>query len=132
MSNTVSLGSLYEMNKQIMKTQPIATSKEIKEWKDKLRDWFKDKEYAMLLCNEQHDYTVFHRTKGCCKMQNNTLTDERLEKAASEVIECMKERGNLLSVDFLDDGAVEIWMRTSKGDPHVYLLFDYEYGIVKY
>ena len=62
-TSEVTLGNLYDMNKQIMEQIPAITDAEIAEHKDTMTKWFFDKinqKYFMLLCHEQRDYTLFN------------------------------------------------------------------------
>ena len=60
--NEISLGAtLYDMNKQVMQQQKVLSNKEIEEAKKELETWFNWylDGYAMLLCRERYDFTVF-------------------------------------------------------------------------
>lgn len=48
----ITFGNLYELNKQAMLTHPEISEDELKEVKDKIKDWFNWKidGYVMLLC----------------------------------------------------------------------------------
>ena len=75
----------------------------------------------MLLCNELKDYTVFK-------------TDDKREDtytiAADELILCMQNRGNILSIDRTNDKvALEIWMRI-EDKIYVYYAFGYDAAII--
>ena len=62
-TSEVSLGNLYDMNKQLMDKEPILSEDAISEAKEKMAGQFFNKieqKYYMLLCNEQRDYTLFN------------------------------------------------------------------------
>ena len=62
----VELGNLYDVNKTIVE-QSIEdlSEQELQNKKDLIVDFVNqsNNEYFMLLCNENKDYTVFHRNK---------------------------------------------------------------------
>lgn len=113
----ISLGTLYEFNKQAMANEKILTEYELD---NKLREASKtiaEKEYWMLLNNERKDYSVFK-----IKNPNNIV---------SELYETLTNRGNVISVDKLEDGNFEIWIRDfNTSECFVYYLFDYTFGII--
>ena len=120
-NSNVQLGSLYDMNKQIMTQQPIATDKERAEYATKIIKWFENKTYSMLLCHDRYDYTVFE--------EKTKIHSDKV--AVSALFECIDNRGKLQSMDFLEDGAVEIWIKID-GESYCYYLFDYAEAIITY
>ena len=115
----VSLGSLYDMNKQIMLKQPPLGKLEIDNIKLDLEQWFNWQldGYAMLLCRERYDFTVFH----LYELQNPNPP----KVAANELIEVLKNRGKILSIekDTNDDKVWEIWLKIDK-EAYAYYLFN--------
>ena len=103
----LNLGTLYEANKQIMKTQKPILPMEEASIQEKVAEWFNWKidSYAMLLCREQYDFTVFHLYE---KENPNPPA-----VAAKELMECLHNRGEILSMEALEDGAWEIWLMAS-------------------
>ena len=65
----------------------------LNEYLPKFEEWFNwiIDTYAMLLCHERRDYTIFHLYEN----QNPNPT----AIAAKECIECLKERGEILSIE---------------------------------
>ena len=61
-THNVSLGTLYDFNKQMMLKQGKLSKSKLKAIEPKLEDWFNWQidGYAMLLCRERYDFTVFH------------------------------------------------------------------------
>lgn len=115
----VSLGNLYDMNKQVMLKQPPLERLEIDNIKLDLEQWFNWQldGYAMLLCRERYDFTVFH----LYELQNPNPP----RVAANELIEVLKNRGKILSIekDINDDKVWEIWLKIDK-EAYAYYLFN--------
>ena len=115
----VSLGNLYDMNKQVMLKQPPLGRLEIDNIKLDLEQWFNWQldGYAMLLCRERYDFTVFH----LYELQNPNPP----RVAANELIEVLKNRGKILSIekDINDNKVWEIWLKIDK-EAYAYYLFN--------
>ena len=122
---TVNMGNLYDMNKQIMKQigKPL-NDLELGGIQSKLEDWFNWEldGYAMLLCHERRDYTIFHLYE---KANKNPPA-----VAAKECIVCLKNRGDILSMDLNKDKAWEIWIKIGE-EPYCYYLFPYDQGVIE-
>ena len=120
----VSLGSLYEVNQNLM-LHELEMSLEIINGKvTELKRWFEeriDEQYFMLLCKERSDYTLF----------NFSHKTDVAELAAKDVIECMMNRGILLAVSLQPDGVWEIWIK-SEDVASAYYLFPYKQGVIEY
>ena len=118
--------SLYELNKQILEktnSKPL-TSLELGAIQEKIDDWFNMEidTYAMLLCNERKDFTVFHLYEN----QNPNPT----AIAASELIGCLTDRGEVLSIDETKDKAWEIWLKIGE-KYYCYYLFKYDDAVIE-
>lgn len=122
----IDLGStVYEANKQLIKqTEKPLTHLELPVKIELMRDFFekKVKQYAMLLCHEQRDYTVFN------------LNPESLVApltAANDVIDCCSNRGKILSIENTEDNfAIEIWLSIDE-EPYCYYLFPYDEAVIE-
>jgi len=119
----VKLGTLYDFNKQAMLNEkPLKKSRIEKYIKPQLEDWFNWTldGYAMLLCRERYDFTVFHLYE---KQNPNPPAI-----AASELIEVLQNRGIILSMEktgsVVDKNgqAWEIWIKIDD-EAFVYYLF---------
>jgi hypothetical protein len=115
----VTLGNLYELNKQAMVTHPIMKNSKIEKIKPDLEEWFNWKidGYVMLLCRERYDFTVFHLY---AKENPNPP-----KIATAELIELLKERGKILSIEKDSNtinNAWEIWLKIGE-EAFVYYLF---------
>lgn len=118
-----SAGNLYDINKQLMTDSLPLSEKELESVKRMIeKNQLKSNKdiYYMLLCHEQRDYTIFHLTSTDSK-KNCTL----------ELIECLKNRGNILSIEkTIDDQALEIWIRTVEGI-FCYQMFEYTAAVIQ-
>ena len=118
----VSLGTLYDINKNLMKKEkklsyPVLTNK----LKQVTKFFKNNKMYFMLLCNEAKDYTIF-------KINNHASA----EKATEELKECLLNRGEILGISKVDEiqEAFEIWIKTNN-DAYCYYLFPYDEAIIE-
>ena len=119
----VGLGTVYDLNRAAMADwKPLSPAKE-KKAVDNLWNYFNThhNKYFMMLCNELKDYTVFH------------YTTENKKGFSDTIIECLKNRGNLISIDKASDGiAMELYIRYYDDETiHCYFLFPYDEAIVE-
>ena len=129
-TSNVTLGNLYDMNKQIMEKEPSLSTEALKEAEEGLRSWFFERieqKYFMLLCNEQRDYTLFNLDG----LRVGSTDKEKCIVAAYDVIDCMRNRGAILSIVLQEDGAYEIWSRNEDGC-FAYYLFPYGAAVLEY
>ena len=130
-TSEVSLGNLYDMNKQLMEQEPAISEAALQLAKEHLRNWvtanFKQK-YLMLLCHELRDYTVFNldRTNTWYAPPPSTVFE-----AVNDIVECMTNRGTLLAIEDQKDGAWELWIRNPEGC-FAYYLFPYGDAVLEY
>ena len=117
--DTISLGSVYDMNKQIISQMPAMTDEQIQAGTATITEFISSigGKYYMLLCNELKYYTVFVKDNGQYVMPE-------------EVIACANQCGTLKSVSLDENGAVEIWIQDSEGEPHVMYFFNYDAGVI--
>lgn len=123
----VSLGTLYDFNKQIILKQGKLSKSKIEAIKPELEEWFNWQidGYAMLLCRERYDFTVFHLYE---KMNRNPP-----EVAAQELIEVLKNRGKILSIEKDSNtinNAWEIWLNID-GEAFAYYLFNCDDWVIQ-
>ena len=122
-TNNISLGTLYDFNKQLMEKQKPLTIEEIEEIKPKLEEWFNWQidGYAMLLCREKYDFTVFHL------YEKQNLNPPQV--ATNELIEALNNRGKILSIEKdnintnSNEDVWEIWIKINK-QVFAYYLFN--------
>ena len=116
---TLSLGSVYDMNKQIISQMPDLKNEKIDEAIETVKKYAEenDGKFFMLLCNELKYYTVFVKDNGEYEMPG-------------EVIICAAELGKLKSVSIDENGAVELWVQPEGDEPHVMYFFNYDKGVI--
>ena len=123
----VSLGTLYDFNKQIILKQGKLSKYKIEAAMPELEEWFNGQidGYAMLLCRERYDFTVFHLYE---KMNPNPP-----KIAARELIEVLKNRGKILSIEKDSNtinNAWEIWLNID-GEAFAYYLFNCDDWVIQ-
>lgn len=125
-SPSVNFGnSLYDMNKQLMEqTGKELTHLELVSKQEKLEDWFNWEVdcYAMLLCHDRRDFTIFHM------YENQNPNPPAV--AAKECLECLINRGNIYSLDLNEDKAWEIWLKI-EDKFYCYYLFCYDRAVIE-
>lgn len=104
----------YEVNKQLMANEkvldPILLSRKARE----VAISMEEDEYWMLLCRERNDYTIFH-----LKPTHST------EYTRKELLETLKNRGEVVDFDKQKDGHYEVWLRDyDTGENVMYKLFE--------
>ena len=123
----VSLGTLYDFNKQAVLSQGKLSKSKIRAIEPDLEEWFNQQldEYAMLLCRERYDFTVFHlyekENPNPCKI------------AVTELINLLKNRGNILSIEKdtnIINNAWEIWLEIN-GEAYAYYLFNCDDWVIQ-
>lgn len=118
-THDVSLGTLYDLNKQAVLKEKKMTIAEITKIKPNLEEWFNwhIDGYAILLCRERYDFTVFH----LYEKQNPNPP----KIAVEELIDLLKSRGKIISIEKDSNtinNAWEIWLEIDK-EAFAYYLF---------
>lgn len=123
---TITLGNLYELNKQALAKNNSLTEEEINTIKPKIEEWFNWQidGYAILLCRERYDFTIFHLYE---KANPNPPA-----VAVSELIETLKNRGQVLSIekDTTNNKAWEIWIKI-ENEIFAYYLFNCDDWVIE-
>lgn len=117
--------SIYEANKQLIKqTAKPLSHLELVPIQSKLEDWFNWQIdcYAMLLCHDRRDYTIFHL------YENQNPNPPAV--AAKELLLCLENRGEILSIEENEDKAWEIWLNINN-NPYCYYLFNYDEAVIE-
>ena len=126
-THNVSLGTLYDFNKQILSKQKKLNQFEIDQIKPEIEEWFNWQidGYAMLLCRERYDFTIFHLYE---KQNSNPC-----KIAVTELIDLLNNRGNILSIEKDSNtinNAWEIWLEIDK-EIFVYYLFNCDDWVIQ-
>ena len=116
--------NLYDLNKNIISQLDPLTNGEItmkmgliKEYYDKANNT-----YHMLLCKDFNYYTIFN--------YDSMLSFPDFPSAICTII---AELGEVYSIELLEDGAMEIWIKpTGEESPYAFYLFPYDAGVVYY
>ena len=121
----IAAGNLYEANKQLVeKTENPLTHPQLANIQLQLENFFetKVKKYAMLLCHEERDYTVFN-------LDPVSVTSPHF--AAREALGCCTDRGAVYSVEETEDKqAYEIWIK-KEDEMYCYYLFPYDQAVIE-
>lgn len=122
----ITLGTLYDFNKRLILKQKKLTNKKIESIKKELEEWFNWQidGYALLLCRERYDFTIFHLYE---KLNRNPPA-----VAAAELIEVLNNRGQILSIekDSNNDKVWEIWIKIGQ-EAFAYYLFNCDDFVVQ-
>ena len=126
-THNVSLGTLYDFNKQMMLNQGKLNKSKLKAIEPELEEWFNWQidGYAMLLCRERYDFTVFHL------YEKQNLNPP--EVAVTELIDLLKNRGKILSIEKdsnVMNNAWEIWLEID-GEAFAYYLFNCDDWVIQ-
>lgn len=120
----VSMGNVYELNQSAISNFPPLNESDIRKNLRKLEKYFANSntQYYMLLCRELYDYTIYTIDR---KHYNK-------QKAASEVMLTLQERGQIVEIDQTDDKvAYEFWVIYNEDNKaHVYYLFPYDKAVI--
>lgn len=116
--------TLYDLNKQMVIKETLMSPKNIAAAQIKIENWFNTDIdcYAMLLCNDRRDFTIFHLYEN----QN----PNPCAIAAEEVIGCLTDRGDIISIDPTEDRAWEIWLKIND-EAYCYYLFCYDKAVIE-
>ena len=124
----ITLGTLYDANKQILKTVKPHSEKRIAKDLTGVGAWmssFLDTKYFMLMCKERSDFTLIH------------LNNFNFSKAVDELKEILEERGTILSIDYIHgENCYECWVRQEGKTPEesevfLFMLFDAQWMVVE-
>ena len=118
----VEVGTLYELNKQIMAQLPPQSNDIMNHNWNVIGDWFgKDqKRWFMLMCKERSDFTFIH------------IKDNKFINAIQEIQEVLEERGQILAIQYVHgEDYFEIWVKDKTEEVFLYILFEAEWMIVE-
>lgn len=128
---SISAGTLYEINKTILKdSKKVLRGKALTNAIDKSVNPFLKKcdycSYLMLLSNDKRYYTIFHAA------ERNFNEEKCKETFKLELRNCLSYCGEILSMELTDsEDAIEIWIRDEQGEVSCYYLFPYDAGVIE-
>ena len=120
----IGLGTLYDMNKQILKQMPTLSDKRAEEEIANLALNLAPTKYQyfMLLNNEKKDYTLFN-------FHNERPSTPNFRK---DFFECLVNRGDILSIEAKAFDSYEIWLKDDSEEVFCYYFFPYDLGVLEY
>ena len=116
--------NLYDLNRNIIEQLNPLTTNEVSMKMGLINEYYQkaNNTYHMLLCRDFNYYTIFN--------YDNMLT---FPDFASAVCTIITELGDVYSIELLEDGAMEIWIKpTGEESPYAFYLFPYDAGVVYY
>lgn len=124
----IGFGNLYDLNKQLMEKENVLTSEELSAKIAEIKTHFftpkflTGNKYFMLLCHEDRNYTIFNLSQMAAPTN-----------AAEALLECLVNRGQVLSIEQQPDGAYEIWIKNVYDENQVlcYYLFPYDEAVIE-
>ena len=127
---SIAIGTLYDLNKQVISQLPEMPQEQIQEQLFKIKKWIAASEanYMMLLCREKADYTLFHF---CGRGIVVSWEKDIPSNAIKALEECIKNRGILMSINKAAEDAWEIWIKDFfNKEVHMYMLFECDSMII--
>lgn len=123
-SGTINTGlNLYELNQQIYANKPPLTSEQKQECAKDIKQWFTEQhtQTFALVGYDFHYFTVFLES-----------IDENNADFSSNVMECLDSIGAIKDYEIKPDG-IEFWIcPKEKEETYIFILFNYEQGVVYY
>ena len=116
--------NLYDLNKNIIEQLNPLTTNEVSMKMGLINEYYQkaNNTYHMLLCRDFNYYTIFN--------YDSMLTFPDFAGAICTII---TELGDVYSIELLEDGAIEIWIKPiGEESPYAFYLFPYDAGVVYY
>lgn len=124
-TSKVSLGTLYDINKNAMKSIKELSYEERVAKRKLVEDFITDthNHYYMLLCNDRRDFTIV--------TLDSTNEEKRAAAAFTVVDECLVNRGKIKAIDLTEHkDAIEMWLNIDD-EEFCYYFFPYDNAIVE-
>ena len=116
--------NLYDLNRNIIEQLNPLTTNEVSMKMGLINEYYQkaNNTYHMLLCRDFNYYTIFN--------YDSMLSFPDFPSAICTII---TELGEVYSIELLEDGALEIWIKpTGEESPYAFYLFPYDAGVVYY
>lgn len=124
-TSKVSLGTLYDINKNAMKSIKELSYEERVAKRKLVENFITDthNHYYMLLCNDRRDFTI---------VTLDAANEEKRAAAAFTVVdECLVNRGKIKAIDLTEHkDAIEMWLNIDD-EEFCYYFFPYDNAIVE-
>ena len=119
----IELGSLYDLNKQIIAQIPPQNERQLRSNYDTIGAWFgvpQNPNYYTLMCREKNDITLIH------------IVDANFSHALEILKELLEERGTVHSIQYIHgEDVFEIWVLDKKTkEASMYMLFEANWMVV--
>jgi len=118
----VEIGTLYDLNKQIMSQLPPQDPQVFQKNLNLIGAWFSStdkRHWFMLMCKERSDFTILH------------IVDANYLKTLEELQEILQERGTIVAIQYVHgEDAFEIWVKDDKDEVFMFMLFEASWMIV--
>jgi hypothetical protein len=123
--NEISMGTLYDINKQAVAYEIPLSDEELNEELGLVTAYIKNnKQYFMLLNNDKHDYTLFNLS--------NMPTKNKIINAVQDFKECLINRGKIIGIEKSDvSDALEIWIKDYSNGIFCYYFFAYDNAVIE-
>lgn len=119
----VEMGSLYELNKQVMAQLPPQAEDILNHNLNLIGAWFSSTDkthWFMLMCKERSDFTLLH------------IIESNYAKALNELKEIIEERGQILAIQYVHgEDAFEIWVKDKNNEVFLFMLFEASWMVVE-
>lgn len=129
--------SMYQMNKDLIKTLKHMNNMAINAALEKVREWYINYVYShpsskffALLNHEKHYFTIFTRDQKKRVKPVPSEADDFIV-AVKDILTNYYGDNDIRSIDVDENGAIEIWGMWD-GEPSVAYLFPYDEGVVLY
>lgn len=131
----LSLGTLYDLNKNLVQKQEIELSKGVINSKKLIiKDFLRKTKnhYYMLLSNERKDYTIFTINDNNLEWKLEDYEKKKYDKLIDILVdECLFNRGEIRGIDLTKSkDAIEIWLSIEE-ESYVYYFFPYDAAIIE-
>ena len=118
----VEMGTLYDLNKQVMAQLPPQEENLLKHNWNVIGDWFgkNQNRWFMLMCKERSDFTLLH------------IVDNNFSAAVQEVQEILLERGQILAIQYVHgEDSFELWIKDNNGEVFLFMMFEADWMVVE-
>lgn len=119
----VEIGTLYELNKQVMAQLPPQDEQTLHHNFNLIGSWFSStdkQDWFMLMCKERSDFTLIH------------IKESNYTAALRELQEILEERGQILAIQYVHgEDVFEIWVKAKDDEVFMFMLFEASWMVVE-